>query len=411
MQRNKFCPLQALALGFLAALFPGGCKPAADATAPPATLVTVATVEERSVQDYVVFTGRTEAVETVEVRARVSGYLAETRFKDGQEVKKGDVLFVIDPRPYQADLDRATAETNRAEAEVQLAGVEFNRARELRQKNAISAQDFDVKSAALLKAQSGLAAARAAMDTAKLNLDFTSITAPIDGRASRASVTPGNLITPDMPQPLTVLVSVDPVYAYADLDERQLLRYIRLHNEEAAQAGSGKTETPDSPPIWLQLADEKDFPHEGRIDFSDNRVNRETGTLEIRGVFEDTDNVLGPGMFVRLRFPAGPRRDALLVPQEAIATDQGRKLVYVVDGKGVVEARTVEPESIQDDGWRVVRGNLKAGEKVIVEGLVKVRPGMEVRTEAWKASDVPSGSSPAVTTDADTQSAAKETPQ
>ncbi|MCK9589364.1 MAG: efflux RND transporter periplasmic adaptor subunit [Terrimicrobiaceae bacterium] len=230
---------------------------------PPPPLVTVTPVQEREIQDFVVFTGRTEAVQTVDVRARVSGYLTETKFKDGQDVKKGDVLFVIDPRPYQADLDRAQAEFDKAQADLQLAGIEYNRSRELRQKNAISAQDFDGKAAAYLKAQGGLASAKADLDTSKLNLEFTSITAPIDGQTSKAAITPGNLVTPDMKEPLTVIVSTNPIYAYADIDERQLLKYIRLQNSERKAGDAPEQKQHPETPIHLQLADEKGFPTKG----------------------------------------------------------------------------------------------------------------------------------------------------
>jgi multidrug efflux system membrane fusion protein len=371
------------------------CKKAQVQT-PPLSTVTVAKIEERTIQDFVVFTGRTEAVESVDVRARVSGYLVETRFKDGQEVKKGDVLFVIDPRPYQADLDRAQGEFDRAQADQQLAAIEYSRSRELRSKNAVSAQDFDAKSAAYLRAQAGAASAKAALDTARLNLEFTTITSPIDGQASKAAVTPGNLITANMSDPLTVIVSTNPVYAYADIDERQLLKYIRLQNSEKAGASdSGATpenasEEPAQTAIHLQLADEKGFPHEGFIDFADNRINTSTGTISLRGVFQDEDNLLGPGMFVRLRFPGGPKYQALLVPQESIGTDQGQKFVYIVNPDGIVEYRRVEPGALQDDGWRAVTGDLKVGESVIVEGMIKVRPGDKVSTQPWSGNTLPS---------------------
>lgn len=366
------------------------CGKEHDAAAPPPPTVTVAPVRERVIQDSVVFTGRTAAVETVEVRARVSGYLTETKFKDGQDVKKGDVLFVIDPRPYQADLDRAQAEFDKAQADLRLATIEYNRAAELRQKNAISAQDFDSKSAGYLKAQGGLASAKADLDTAKLNLEFTSITSPIDGRASKASITQGNLVTPDMKSPLTIIVSTDPIYAYADLDERQLLKYIRLQNSKSPQADNGSVPETEpeknahpKTPIHLQLADEKGFPHEGYIDFADNRVNPDTGTISIRGVFTNKQDLFGPGMFVRLRFPGGPEYKALLVPQESIGTDQGQKFVYVVKPDGTADYRLVVPGAIQDDGWRAVTGPLQAGENVIVDGLMKARQGEKVTAKPW----------------------------
>ena len=374
------------------ALALSSCNKESEPAAPP-PLVTVAPVQEREIQDFVVFTGRTEAVQTVDVRARVSGYLTETKFKDGQDVKKGDVLFVIDPRPYQADLDRAQAEFDKAQADLQLAGIEYNRSRELRQKNAVSAQDFDSKAAAYLKSQGGLASAKADLETAKLHLEFTKITSPIDGLTSKAAVTPGNLVTPDMKEPLTVIVSMDTIYAYADIDERQLLKYIRMQspaprNGDAPEATPEKNEPPKTP-ISLQLADEKGFPHEGYIDFADNRLNSATGTIALRGLFSNKSNLLGSGMFVRLRFPGGPKYKTLLVPQESIGTDQGQKFVFVVGADGTVDSRRVEPGATQDDGWRAVAGPLKAGENVIVEGIMKARPGEKVATKPWGGSGLP----------------------
>jgi len=369
------------AMSSLAVLFIIGCGPAKPAMPPPAPSVTVVPVEERTLEDFVVFTGRTEAVESVDIRARVSGYLNETKFKDGQEVKKGDVLFAIDPRPYQADEDRAKAEYDQAQADLQLSGIEYTRASELRKKNAISASDFDAKAAAYLKSQSRLASAKASWDTAKLNLEFTTIKSPIDGKTSRAAITQGNLVTPDLKVPLTVVVSTDPMYAYAEIDERLLMRYVRL-NQAAAEAGTLKDE-PETP-IEMQLADERGFPHLGRIDFADNRVNVETGTITIRGVFENKSRLLGPGLFVRLRFPGGDKYQSLLVPQESIGTDQGQKFVFVVNQEGIVDYRRVEPGALQEDGWRAVKGNLKAGEKVIVDGLIKARVGEKVETSPWE---------------------------
>lgn len=378
-----------LSLLTILAFWIAGCSPKETGESSlPTTTVSVASIEAREVQDFVVFTGRTESVESVEIRARVSGYLTETKFKDGQDVKKGDVLFIIDPRPYQADVDRAKAEFDRAQADLKLSVIEYNRAAELRQKNTISASDFDTKAAAYLKAQGGQASAKAALDTAVLNLEFTTITSPITGHISKASVTPGNLVSPDMPDPLTVVVSTNPVYAYAQMDERQLLRYIRLMNEakqadEKLDPAAQAKEEPKTT-IAMQLADETGFPHEGVIDFADNRVSRDTGTITVRGVFEDPEDVLAPGLFVRLRFPGGAKYQALLVPQESISIDQGLKFIYVVTANNTVEYRQVEVGALQSDGWKVVKGNLKAGEKVIVDGGIKVRPGSKVKTIPWE---------------------------
>ena len=375
-----------------ALLAAAGCRERPTEEAPPPT-VTVAPVVEREIQDFVVFTGRTAAVQSVDVRARVSGYLTEQKFKDGAEVKKDDVLFIIDPRPYQADFDRAQAEFNRAEADRQLAELEFNRAKELRSKNTISAQDFDTKAANMLAAQSSAAAARAARDTAKLNLEFTSIASPIDGQTSRASVTPGNLVTPDMKDPLTTIVMMDPIYAYGDIDERQLLKYVRL-NEELRKSGAAEPDGANA--LSMQLADETGFPHEGVIDFADNRVNADTGTITFRGIFANPKKILGPGLFVRLRLPGGLPYKALLVPQEAIGTDQGQKFVYVVGADNKVDYRRVMPGALQDDGMRAVAGPLAAGESVIVEGMMKARPGEAVKPEPYRAAQAAASPAAAV---------------
>ena len=386
MNTSRFLTCNAVLAATLLVLA-SGCREEPAAKMPPPT-VAVAAAQSREIQDFAIVTARTDAVEMVEIRARVSGYLTETKFKDGQEVKKGDVLFIIDPRPYQADLDRANADYNSAQADLKLAEIEFNRSKELRAKNAIAAQELDTKSAALLKSQAILAGTRAAYDTAKLNLDFTTIIAPISGQTSKAAVTPGNLVTPDMPMPLTTIVSTDTVYAYADIDERQMLRYMRLNND-AKDEGTH----PHKPSaVQLQLADEKDFPHEGVIDFADNRVSTDTGTISIRGVFEDKSNLLGPGMFVRLRFPGGRPYTAVLVPQEAIGTDQGQKFIYVIKPDGTCDYRRVDPGTLQDDGWRVVKGQIQAGENVVVEGLMKARPGEKVTSKPWSGAALPATS-------------------
>lgn len=384
-------------IGFLS-LFSGGCEQRGAAPALPPPTVSVVSVEERTLQDFVVFTGRTDAAETVDIRARVSGYLQSTHFKDGQIVAAGEMLFQIDPRPYQADFESAKGQYERAQSDLKLAAIEFKRADELRKKNTISAADYDAKAAALLGTQGAVSAAKAAMDKAALNLEFTAIKSPISGRIGKASVTPGNLITPDMQSPLATVVSINPIYAYADIDERQLLRYVRM-NAEAKSKGEAETGAEQETPIYLQLADEKNFPHRGRIDFANNRVNPETGTILIRGVFDDPDDILGPGLFVRLRFPGGLPYGSLLVPQEAIVTDQGQKFVYVVNGENKVEYRRVEPGALQDDLWVAVKGDLRVGELVMVEGMLKVQPGQEVKTQPWgEKADVDEKGEPVETT-------------
>lgn len=368
----------------LAMLLLGACKPASQSSMPPPA-VEVVEIEERNVQDFSVFTGRTEALQSVEVRSRVSGYLQEINFEDGQQVQAGQELFLIDPRPYQAEAERAEADLKAAQADLTLADSEYRRAKELVEKNAIAAQEFDNKSAALIRAQGQLGSAKARADTANLNLEFTRIKAAIDGQTSEATVSVGNLITPQTELPLTTIVSTNPIYAYAELDERQLLLFIRAFADKYHGRGTPPDEEQpgERTPVSMQLADEEDFPHQGFIDFSDNQVNPETGTITIRAVFEDKEGILLPGYFVRLRLATSPKYDALLVPDPAIGTDQGQKFIYVLGADDTAEYRRVTPGALQDDGWRVVEGSLQPGERVIVEGKMKVRPGIQVDPQPW----------------------------
>jgi RND family efflux transporter MFP subunit len=367
----------------------------------PAPTVEVVPVQERTIQDFVILTGRTEAVESVAIRSRVSGYLRETFFKDGQQVKAGDELFLIDPRPYQADVASAEADFKSAEADVILANNEFLRAKGLLEKKAISTQEFENKSAALLSARARLSSAQARLDAAKLNLEFTRIVAPIDGQTSEATISVGNLITPQMQDPLTTIVSINPIHAYAEIDERLLLRFIRAYVEKHGREDAPDSDQPgERTPVAMQLADETGFPHHGFIDFSDNQISPETGAITIRGVFEDDEGILLPGYFVRLRLASSPEYAAVLVPDEAIGIDQGQRFVYVVGADDLVEYRPVTPGAIQEDGWRAVEGQLQAGERVIVEGMMKVRPGQEVDTRPWhRAEAAAPESTPAAATE------------
>lgn len=394
-------------LAFIPAMLflPAACGPPPPPPIPPPA-VELAEVEERNVQDFTVFTGRTEALQSVEVRSRVSGYLQEINFEDGQQVQAGQKLFLIDPRPYQAEAHRAEADLKAAQADLSLAENEYHRAKELLAREAIAAQEFDLKAAALLRAQGQLASAQAQAETANLNLEFTRIQAAIDGQTSEATVSIGNLVTPQMELPLTTIVSTNPIYAYAELDERQLLLFARAYAGQYNDRQSAPaTEQPgERTPVSMQLADEDDFPHQGFIDFSDNQVNAETGTITIRAVFDDEQGILLPGYFVRLRLATSPKYDALLVPDQAIGTDQGQKFVYILAADNTVDYRRVTPGALQDDGWRVVEGRLQPGERVIVEGMMKVRPGIEVDPRPWhqleeEPSDAPE---PAITPSGET---------
>lgn len=340
----------------------------------PPPVVTVTQAVEKQVKDWDEYTGRLAPQGTVEIRPQVSGYLTEVKFEDGDLVKKDQVLFVIDPRPYQADYNRAKGEYDKAESVLKLATSDFDRAKQLRDKGVTSAGDFDKGSASFIQAQGALYSARAALESASLNLEFCTIRSPIDGWASLANITIGNLVSPTTEKPLTTIVSTNPVYAYADVDERSLLRYRRYYFSKNVDPGN---EEKVKLPIELSLQDEKGFPHVGYIDFLDNRVDPETGTIRIRGVFDFERGLLMPGLFVRVRIPAGDAYDAILVPQRSIGSDQGEKYVVVVGKDNVATIQPVELGTVHD-GMQVITKGLKAGETVVVDGLLKVRAGMKV---------------------------------
>ena len=362
-------------LGALAVVLLAGCREEKKAVELPPPIVTVTTAEQREVKDWDEYTGRLAPMGTVEVRPKVSGYLTEVKFEDGDMVKKGQVLFVIDPRPYQADQDRAQGEYDQTDASLKLATAEYDRAKQLRERGATSAGDFDKASASFLKAQGALLTARAALEKARLDLEFCRITSPIDGHASLANITVGNLVSPQTEKPLTTIVSMNPVYAYADVDERSLLRYVRFYYafKKVRPGDEDKVKVP----IQLSLQDEKDFPHTGYIDFLDNKVDPETGTIRIRGVFDFENGLLGPGLFVRLRIPAGEPYQAVLVPQRSVTSTQGEKFVVVIGQDNIAAFRPVELGTL-NAGMQVIRKGVAAGERVVVDGLLKVRPGEKV---------------------------------
>ncbi len=342
---------------------------------------------EKQVQDWDEYTGRLAPMGTVDVRPRVSGYITEVKFVDGDLVKKGQPLFIIDPRPYQADYDQAKAELDKADAALKLASSDFDRAKQLRDKGVTAAGDFDQRAATFQQATGAYQSARAALQAAKLNLEFCTVTAPIDGRAGLANVTVGNLVSADGKDPLTTIVSTNPVYAYADVDERSLLRYVRYYQSKM----KGPEDADEVKiPIELSLQDETGFPHTGYIDFLDNRVDASTGTIRIRGVFDFENGLLGPGLFVRVRIPAGLPYNAVLVPERSVASDQGQKYVVVVKEDNTAEFRPVQLGTLFDT-MQVIKEGLKAGETVVVDGLLKVRPGQKV--EPKPAAEAPAAAS------------------
>jgi RND family efflux transporter MFP subunit len=347
---------------------------AAPESAPAPTPVTVSRPIERDVTDYADFTGRTAAVDSVEVRAHVWGYLDKVNFREGALVKKDDVLFEIDSRTYRADLDRARGTVAQYEARVHRTERDNRRARTLLARGAISQEENDRYEADNREAVANLDVARANRDLAALNLGYTKVTAPVTGRASRYVVTVGNLIqSGDQGGTLlTTIVSVDPMYVYFDMDERTVLRVRQLIREgKARSAGSEWT-------VAMGLANQEGFPHRGTIDFEDNQVNPKTGTLRVRGVFPNKDEALSPGFFARVRVPIGRAHRALLVADRAIDTDQGQKVLHVVNDKDKVVSRPVRPGALHD-GLREIIEGLMPDEKVIVNGLQQVRPGIRVQ--------------------------------
>lgn len=365
----------------IAGLALSSCNRAPAPAAPPAAIAEFVTPVQKEVEDWDEFTGRTDAKESVEIRARVSGYLTQVNFKAGAIVKKGDLLFVIDPRPYEADLARAEGEFKRADAQVALAKADLQRAEQLRTQKVLAQEGYDAKLAASKQADAALASAWGAQETAKLNLEFCRITAPIDGRVSRERVTVGNLIQPSAGEAgvLTTIVSIDPIYAYVDADERSVLKYQKL-----AREGKRKSAREGVVTVYMGLQNETGWPHEGYIDFVDNRLDVGTGTLRVRAVFDNKDNYLTPGLFVRIRSPGSNLYPGLLIPDKAIGTDQGNKFVLVIGAENKADPRPVVLGQLVD-GLRVVKEGLKPEDKVIVTGLQSIRPGAIVQPKPYEA--------------------------
>ena len=379
-----------------------GCRKAPPAPQQGPLPVNVITAIEKEVTEWDEFTGRIEAVESVDIRPRVSGYITEIHFKAGAVVNKGDLLFVIDPRPYQADLDRATANFEQAEAQVKLAQIDFKRTQGLLQKNVVSPEEFDQKAASLQQAEASGRSAKAARDSAALNLDFTRITSPLTGRVSNERVTVGNLVTAGGTDTvLTTVVSVDPFYVYIDADENSLLKYLKLREE-----GKRKSAVDGQIPAFIELANETGFPHEGYIDFVDNRLDPSTGTQRARGVFKTWNERLAPGFFVRMRIPGAGKYQAVLIDDKVISSQQGVKYVFVVKADNTIEHRNIETGPLFD-GKRIVKKGLKDGEKVVSTRLQIVQPGMPVSPVSEKEAAPPT----AIKADAEVKPATGEAPK
>ncbi len=389
MSSNTVIRASALAgsLAILGSLLLSGCgraessSPAAPAPAPP---VTVASAVAGQVKDWDEFTGRFEAIQHVELRPRVSGYIERVAFTEGSEVHKGELLFAIDPRPYQATLDHAQAELALAKTRAQLAASESARAQRLLTAHAISQEEHDQRVSDESQAGASIAAAQAAVETARLDLEFTRVTSPIDGRVSRAIVTAGNYVTAGTTQ-LTSVVSLNPIYVSFDGDEQRYLRY----QQKSIVAGR------DASGVEVGLEGEAGFPHQGHIDFVDNAMDATTGTIHLRAVLDNADRRFVPGLMARVRLPGSADYQAVLVPDVAVGTDQDKRFVLVVAADGTVEYRPVELGAISQ-GLRVVHDGLKPGERVIVSGQARARPGSKVSAQEQPSTAASAGSDRAV---------------
>src|SRR2546423_4471877 len=382
---RSFLPF--LAWGTALTLVATACHPGAEQKhAPPPPAVTVAPVEQKQIVEWDDFAGATERVEAVEVRPRVSGYIHQVKFQSGQLVKKGDVLFLIDPRWHQAEFDRRQADAEQARVRLENAKREAERATQLLANKAISTEEADARQSRYQEAKAALLAAEAARDSAKLDLEYTQVRSPIEGRVSRALLTEGNYVSgiAGAATLLTTLVSVDPVYAYADLDEETLLRFNAL-----VQAKKLETNSEGKVPVELQLADEQCFAHQGHVESFDNHLDPNTGSILLRAVFPNSDGRIVPGLFARIRVPLSERHSALFVDERAIGTDQAQKFVLTLSSTNTVEYRSVKLGPVVE-GKRIVRSGLNAGEMVVVNGLQRVRPGMPVTPqEAVAINDSP----------------------
>lgn len=419
IRRYPKLTLATLVCGISAITF-AGCSSATQAPGdrPPPT-VTVSQPVNKKIVEWDAYTGRLEPIEFVEIRARVSGYLQSTHFKEGQMVNQGDLLFVIDQRPFtaalngakaskgqaeaqmaqaKAQLDEARAQKKQAEAELNLAEARVKRTRTLRTSNAVAQDELDQREAeytqaeadvtaseagiglaeaGIATAQSAIMSAEAAVESAELDLNYTKIYAPVTGRISREYVTEGNLVSGGAATStlLTTIASVDPIYCSFDVNEQQALKYIRL-----ALQGKRESSRKVRNPVFLGLADEKDFPHTGHMEFVDNRFDANTASIRVRCVFRNENEVLVPGMFGRVRLPGSQPNQAVLIPDSAIGTDQSSQYVYIVVD-GVIEQRRVIVGPLVD-GLRVVREGLDGSESLVIKGILLVRPDMPVNVEA-----------------------------
>ena len=369
--------LRGLGSAVIAMLLASCDNSAAQNAAPQAPAVSAADVVVKSISQWDSFNGRIEAVESVQLRPRVSGYIEKVNYTDGQEVKKGEVLFTIDDRTYRAALEQAQATLARAKTQASLARSEASRTDKLIHTNVVSREEWEQRRSAATQAQADIQAAQAAVDAAQLNLDFTKVTAPIDGRASRALITSGNLVTAgDSASVLTTVVSQKTVYVYFDVDESTYLHYQNL-----ARSGQGAASNHLALPVEIGLVGEDGYPHQGKVDFLDNQLTPSTGTIRMRALLDNTQRQFIPGLFARVRLPGSAEFQATLIDDKAVLTDQDRKYVYIVDKDGKAQRRDITPGRLAD-GLRIVQKGLNPGDSVIVDGLQKVfMPGMPVNAK------------------------------
>lgn len=380
-RRTNAMPVMRYALLAALTLAISGCKNADNPAPQPGqggtAKVKIAQPLAQQVTEWDEYTGRIQAVNAVDVRARVSGYLEQVKFKAGDKVHKGDLLFLIDPKPFTAQLNYAEAELERAKSRHELARNDLSRAERLFSAKAISEEEHDGRNKGLREAIAAEQSAQANVDTARLNLEFTKVRAPIDGRISRELITAGNLVNGGGNDAtlLTSIVSTDPVYVYADVDERSVLKYRR----QAQKQGSGNLGD-ERTPVELAVADELNFPHQGYLDYIAPREDAATGTLTLRGVFANPDELLSPGFFARIRVRASAPYPAILLPDRAIGTDQAQRFVWVVNQDNQVEYRKVELGAHIGQA-RVISQGLKPEEWAVTEGIQKLKPGLKVNPE------------------------------
>src|SRR5262249_46422039 len=358
---------------------------------PPPAKVTVAHPIERELTDWDEYTARLEAVDSVEVRDRVGGYLQSVHFREGSLVKKGDLLFQIDPRPYEAQLHRAEGDLEQAKSRVNLAQKNLARVGFLMKSQAISKEEADTRDALVRQAEAGVGAAQAAVDAARLDVEYTRITAPVSGRISRKMVTEGNLINGGIGTQgtlLTTIVSLDPLYVYFEANERDYLKYVRL-----AKSGARPSSRDFKNPVFVGAADEQGFPHEGYMDFVDNQIDRGTGTIQGRAIVPNPDGLLAPGLFVRLRLIGSGVYRALPIPHEAVQSDQAEKFVWVVDGDNRARYRKVKIGTLHD-GLRMVSEGLAPEDRVIIEGVQRARPDIVLQPEEKTLAPPPNDGQP-----------------